>query len=172
MAGVPQHRLQMVEIVVPEDLLVGAARSDARDHRGVVSLVGQDQAIRQQPADRTKRRLIGHVAGREDKRGVLSMQVGEFCLKRDDGMAIAGDVSRAASAGARPLRRLDHGIDDEGVAAHPEIVVGAPYDDVAAVAAIAPPGIRRTRGVPLEIGENPIAALPANPVEVRLKMVA
>jgi hypothetical protein len=52
------------------------------------------------------------------------------------------------------------------VTAHPEIVVGAPYDDLAAVAPVAPPGIRRARGIPLQIGENAIAALAANLVEV------
>jgi hypothetical protein len=94
------------------------------------------------------------------------MQVGEFRLKRDNGMAIAGDISSSASAGTHPLRGLDHGIDDEGMAAHPEIIVGAPYDDLAAGIAIAPACIGRARGIPLQIGENTIAALAANSVEV------
>jgi hypothetical protein len=50
--------------------------------------------------------------------------------------------------------------------AHSEIVVGAPHDDLAAVGAVAPTRIRRARGMPLEIGENAIAALAANPVEI------
>ena len=35
----PQQGLEMVEIIVPKDLLVGSARPDAGDHRGVVLLV-------------------------------------------------------------------------------------------------------------------------------------
>jgi hypothetical protein len=58
------------------------------------------------------------------------------------------------------------------MAAHPEIIVGAPYDDLAAGTAIAPACIGWARGIPLQIGENTIAALAANSVEVLMKMVA
>ena len=94
------------------------------------------------------------------------MQVGEFRLKGDNGMAIAGNISRTPGAGARPPRRFDHGIDDRRVTAHPEIVVGAPNDDLAAVAPVVPRRIRRARSISLQIGENAITALAANAVEV------
>ena len=68
----------MAEVIVPENPLFGAARPDAGDHRGVVFLVGQNEAIRQQPADRAQPRFVGHIAGCEDEGGVLFMQVGEL----------------------------------------------------------------------------------------------
>ena len=153
----------MAEIIVPEDPLFSAARADPGDHRGVVFLVRQNEAIRQQPADRAKRRLIGHIAGREGEGSLLSVQVGELHLERDDGVAVAGDVRGAA--GASPARGLDHGIDDSGVASHPEIVVRAPDDDPARAAATAPACIGWAVGAPLEIGENAIAALSTDFVE-------
>jgi hypothetical protein len=48
---------------------------------------------------------------------------------------------------------------------HPEIVVRAPHDDLAGTPAAAPGSIGRAAGVPLEIGENPVTALPTDFVE-------
>src|SRR5579864_8932354 len=76
-----QQCLEMVEIIMPKDLLIGSARPDAGYHRGMVLLVRQDQAIRQQPADGAKRRLVGDITGGEGERGLLSMQVGELRLE-------------------------------------------------------------------------------------------
>ena len=149
----PQQRFEMAEIVVPEYPLFGTARPDPGDHRGVVFLVRQNEAIRQQPADRAERRFIGHIAGREHEGGLLAMQIGKLRLERDNGIAIAGDVAGTPGAGAHPLRSLDHGIDDSGMASHPEIVVRAPYHDLAGGTAAAPGGIRRAGSVPLEINK-------------------
>jgi hypothetical protein len=162
----------MVEIIVPENRLVGPANPHAGDHRGMVSLVRQDQAIRQQPADRAKCRLISDIAGREGERGLLPMQVGELRLECNDSMAIARDVSRAPSAGANAARGLDHGVDHKGMPPHPKIIVAAPYDDFAAVIAIAPACIGRPGGVPLQIGEDAIATLSTNVVEISMKVMA
>jgi hypothetical protein len=122
----------------------------------VVFLVRQNEAIRQQSADRAKRRFVGHIAGREGERRLLAMQISELRLERDDCSAIAGDVSRSSGAGAHPLRGLDHRIDDSRMTSHPEIVVRA------GTPATAPGSIRRAAGVPLEIGENPVTALPTD----------
>ncbi len=45
---------------------------------------------------------IGNPARGEDERGFLAVQIGEFALKLDDGVAGAGNVARAAGAGADP----------------------------------------------------------------------
>src|SRR6202035_2957908 len=70
-----------------------------------------------------------------------------------------------------PPRRLDHGIDDGGVASHSEIVVRAPDDDLTRGIFAAPGGIGRALGVPLEIGEHPVTALAMDSVEERMKMI-
>jgi hypothetical protein len=93
------------------------------------------------------------------------MQIGELGLERDDGMAIAGDVAGTSGTGAHLSRRLDHGVDDSGMASHPEIVVRAPYHDIAGGTAAAPSGMGWSLGVPLEIGEHPVTALAMDFVE-------
>src|SRR5438270_11418588 len=148
----------MAEIIVPEDPFFGPARPYPGDHRGMVLLIRQNEAIRQQPADRAKRRFIRHIAGRKGERRLLAVQIRELRLERDDGMAIAGDVPRTSGAGAHPPRRLDHGVDDSGMASHPEIVIRAPYHDLARGTAAAPGGTGWAHGMPLEIGEHPITA--------------
>src|SRR6266481_8427058 len=98
------------------------------------------------------------------------MQIGELRLERDNGMAVAGDVAGPSGANAHPACGLDHGIDDSGVSSHPEIVVRALYDDFAGGAGAAPACIGRADGVPLEIGEDAIAALPTDTIEERMKI--
>src|SRR5437588_12422313 len=149
----------MAEIIVPEDPVFGAARPYPGDHRGMVLLIRQNETIRQQPADRAERRLIGHIAGREGESGLLAVQIREFGLERDDGMAIAGDVAGTSGPGAHPPRGLDHRIDDSGMASHPEIVVRAPYHDVSGDTGAAPGSMGWALGMPLEIGEHAVTAL-------------
>src|SRR6266404_9131166 len=100
------------------------------------------------------------------------MQIREFRLEPDDGMAVAGDVPGASGTGTHPQYALDHRVDDRRVAPHTEIVVRAPDDDLAGIVATAPSGIGRALRVPLQIGENAIAAFPADTIEIRQKMVA
>ena len=104
--------------------------------------------------------LVRHVAGGEDQRRFLAVQVGELALELDQRVIGAGDVAGAAGAGAHAGRGLDHGADHLGMLAHAEIVVGAPHDRRRAgpagecqIARGKPPG------QPLEVGENPIAPL-------------
>ena len=93
------------------------------------------------------------------------MQIGELGLERDDGAAVAGDVAGTAGTGAHLPRRLDHRVDDSGMASHPEIVVRAPDHDLAVGTAAAPGGIGWALDVPLEIGEHPVTALAMDFVE-------
>jgi hypothetical protein len=132
----------MADVVVAEDLLLGAGAAYTLDHRGVIELVGQDQAVGQQPADGRDRRLVGDEAGGEDKCGLLPVQVGELELQLDQRVVGAGDVAGAAGAGAHAAGRLLHGLDDLGVLAHAEIVVGAPDGDFLGPAVGTPDGAR------------------------------
>ncbi len=85
-------------------------------------------------AERAERRPVRHVAGGEEQRGLLAVQVGELALQQDVVVVGAGDVAGAAGAGAAAVERLVHGGEHLGVLAHAEIVVGAPDRDLAAVA--------------------------------------
>ena len=118
--------------------------ADALDHRIVVVGVGQDQAVRDELGDGRDAGLVRDVAGGEDQRRLLAVQVGEFALERDQRMIGAGDVAGAARAGAHPGRGLDHGADHLGMLAHAEIVVGAPDHDLARPLRRVPDGVRET----------------------------
>ena len=121
--------------------------------------VRQDQAIRHQLRERRDAGLVGDIAGGEDQRRFLAVQVGELALKLDQRMIIAGDVAGAAGAGAHPGRGLDHGADHLGMLAHAEIVVGAPDHDVLRALRRMPDRMRKAAGDALEIGKNAIAPL-------------
>ena len=147
---------------------LGARGADAVDHRGVVALVGEDHAALEQAAERAQAGLVGDEARREDERGFLGVQVGELVLELAHEHVRAGDVARPARAdavlGERPRGRLD----DVGVQAHAEVVVGAPVDDDAA-AAVGEPHERRAGRGAFQLDEVPVAALFAQRVEALLE---
>ena len=151
-----EQLFEVLHVVVAPDLLFGAGLAHALDHRVVVPGVGEDQAVRQQLRDGRDAGLVRHVAGGEDERRLLAVQVGKLRLQLDQRMVGAGDVARAARARAHARRGLDHRADHLRVLAHAEIVVGAPDHDVRACPAASArrragtgrrsaPG-RRTRG--------------------------
>ena len=63
------------------------------------------------------------------------------------------------------MDRLDQGIDDSGMASHPEIVVRAPHHDLAVGTAAVPGGMGWAPRMPLEISEHPVTALAMNLVK-------
>ena len=78
---------------------------------------------------RRQRRVVRDVARREQQRRFLAVQIGELALQLDVEVGGAGDVARAARAGAGGVDRLVHGGEHLRVLAHAEIVVGAPDRD-------------------------------------------
>ncbi len=150
----------MFEIVVAEDLALGAGALDALDHRIVIIGVRQDQTVGQQRTDGGDRRQIGNPARGEDETARLAVQIGEFGLQRDERMIGAGDVACAARADAMLGRSRAHRLDHLRIETHAEIIVGAPDDDVLDAPILAvPAGVRKMLGVTLEIDENAIAFL-------------
>ncbi len=100
--------------------------------------------------ERAERRPVRHVAGGEEQRRLLAVQVGQLALQLHMVVVGAGNVARAAGAGAAAVDRLVHRRKHLRVLAHAEIVVGAPHGDVVD-AAVAMAGRRRERrraGVP------------------------
>ncbi len=141
------------------DLLLAAGLADAFDHGIMIERIGQDQAVRQKLRDRGDAGLVRDIAGREHQGGRLVVQVGELTLELDQRMVGAGDVARAARAGAHAGCGLDHGADHLRVLGHAEVVVRAPDHDVALALRGVPDRVRKTACDALEIGENPVAAL-------------
>ena len=118
----------MGHIVVAENLLLGARAPHALDHRGVVQLVRQDEAVGQELADGRDRRLVGDEARSEDESRFLAVQIGELLLQLDQRMVVAGNVARAAGAGTHLAGRLLECGDDVGVLAHAEIIANTRRD--------------------------------------------
>ncbi len=154
-----QKLFEMRHVVVAENLPLGMRLTHAFDHRIVVQGIRQDQAVRHQPGDRGNTGLVGDIAGGEDQRRFLAVQVGKLALELDQRVIIAGDVAGAAGAGAHPRRGLDHGADHLGVLAHAEVVVRAPDHDVLRTLRRMPHRIGKPAGDPLEIGKHPVTPL-------------
>ncbi len=101
-------RSRSVDVVVLPDALFGARMADALDHRGVVLFVRQDDEARNVGAERAERRPVGDIAGGEEQRRFLAVQVGKFALEQHMVMVGAGNVAGAAGAGAALVDRLVH----------------------------------------------------------------
>ncbi len=121
------------------------------------------QAIRHQFRQGRDAGLVRHIAGGEDQRCFLAVQIGKLALQFDQRMIIAGDIAGAAGAGAHPGRGLDHGADHLRVLAHAQIVVRAPDHDVLRPLRRMPHRMRKPPGDALEIGKYPIAPLVMQP---------
>ena len=156
-------------IVVTPHLLFGAGLAHALDHGIVVERVGQQQAIRQQLGDRGNAGLVGDVARGKDQRGLLAVQVGEFALELDQRMIGAGDIARAAGAGAHPRGGLDHRAHHLRMLGHAEVIVRAPDHHVLRTVRRMPDRMRKPARQTLEIGKNPVAALVPKLVQGRIE---
>ena len=113
-------------VVLPDDLLA-AGVADALDHRRVVQLIGQDHRVGQARAQRRQRRPVRDVAGGEQKRVFLLVEVGKLRLKLLVVPRVARDVARAPGPGAAFGDGAAHRLDHRRVLTHAEVVVGTPH---------------------------------------------
>ena len=152
--------LEMGDIVVAEDHPLRRGAADALDHGIVVQRIREDEAIREKIGDRGDGGEVGNPAGGEDQRTVFAVQIREVGLELDERMAGACDVPSAARANAVLGGSGRHRLDHLGVAAHSEIVVGAPDGDVLRwrVAAV-PKRAGEMFGASFEIREDAVATL-------------
>ena len=107
--------------------------------------VRQDDAARHARRQRAERRPVGDVAGGEQQRGFLAVQVGELLLQQHVIVVGARDVAGAAGAGAAAVERLVHRLEHLRMLAHAEIVVRAPDRDLAGAVGAVMGGAREVR---------------------------
>ena len=154
-----QQFFQMLDIIMAPDPLLAARALHALDHRGVVQLVGENDQARQDFRQGRERRLIGDIAGGEEQCAILAVQVGERALQLDMVMRGAGNIARAAGAGADIINGLLHRFHDTGHLAHAEIVIGTPDRHIAHIAARrTPAGHRETALATQQVGKHTVAA--------------
>ena len=122
----------------------------------MVERVGQDQAARHQLADGRNSGLVRHVAGGEQERRVLAVEVGQLALKLDQRMIGAGDVTGAACPGTHAGCSFDHGADHLRVLSHAEVVVGTPDHDAARAGRRVPDGMGIASGDALKVGKDAV----------------
>jgi hypothetical protein len=155
-----EQPLKVGRVIMTEYPFFHAAVTHPLDHRIVVEGIRIEYATRDLRCQRRQSRHVGDIAGRKQQRGFLAMQVRQFALQQYVVMVGAGNVARAAGAGAAALEPLLHRGDRVGILAHPEIIVGAPDRDVVndvAVMTIGPGIITR---LPLKIGKDTVISLP------------
>ena len=162
--------LEMIDVVVAEDHLLGARLAHALDHRIVVLGIRKDEAARKGSRERRDAGCVRHIARGEDERCFLGVQIRKLALELDDRRVISGDVARAAGADAHGARGLAGCLDHLGVAAHAEIIVRAPDGDASLAARAVMSGEWRLGGFARELGEDAVAAFGSDAVEMERRM--
>ena len=124
-----QLGFQVGQVVVAPDALLPAAVADAGDHGGVVLLVREDDAARQQLLQRRQRGVVGDVGRGEQQRRFLAVQVGKLALELDVVVEVPEMLRVPPEPAPASVERRVHGGEHGRVLAHAEIVVGAPHGD-------------------------------------------
>ena len=113
-----QLAVQVVGVVMGKHFDAGAAVARALDHAGVVLGVRQHHAAGKPRGQRANGGPVAHVAGVEQQRRVLAVQVGQLLFQQHVVVVGAGDVAGAAGAGAAMVQRLVHRRQHGWVLAH------------------------------------------------------
>ena len=130
-----QQALQIFEIVVLPDPFRAPSVTNAVDHGGVVHLVGENDATRQQPDQGAERGVVGDIAGGEEQRRRLAVKIGKLVFQLDVIVRRTRDIARSTGSATGNVDGLVHGTDHHGMLAHGEVVVAAPDLDVAGLLA-------------------------------------
>ncbi len=142
--------------------------ANAFDHRGMIARIGKYLAPGKTRGERAEGSPVRHIARREECGRFLAVQIGQFPFQQHVVVVGAGNVARAAGPGAAFVQRVVHGGQCSRVLAHAEIVVGAPYGDLANFTIDMAGGPGERSALAFEIGEYPIVAAFAQPVEFAL----
>lgn len=104
--------------------------ANALDHGSMVQAVAQDDAVGQFASQGSEGGIVGDIAGGEDEGSLFAVQVGQALFESDGMLVVTRDVSCTASTSTIHIQGLMHGLQDMLVAAHAEVVVGAPDGDL------------------------------------------
>src|SRR5689334_19754798 len=108
----------MLEVVVAEQAFLAAAVLDSRDHRRVIELVREDDAPREELAERRQGGLVRHIAAGEQERALFTVEARQLSLELGVIMRIAADIAGTPGSRADVAKREFHRRDDGGVLAH------------------------------------------------------
>ena len=142
--------------MLPDDAFA-LGMANAFDHRSVVPGVRKDDDTGDLRTERSEGGPVGHVAGREEQRRFLAVQVGEFALEQDMVVVGAGNVAGAAGTGATLVDGELHRLGHLRMLAHAEIVVGTPDGDFLFAGGRMARRTREISLVALQIGKDAIA---------------
>lgn len=144
-------RLEVLQVVVLPNNLLRARVTDALDHRGMVGRVGEVYTTREFGPESGEGSIVGHIAGREDESGGLAVEGGQLLLEIEMPGTVTGDVPGTSSTvtvliqsttvaqqsddeqmtekadGGKRDGDVLHGLEDNGVVAHTQIVIRTPY---------------------------------------------
>jgi hypothetical protein len=126
-----QHRLELVEPVVPERAQLGPGEQAAVQDRGVVARIGDHRVARGE--DRAQRAHVRLMAGGEDERLLRAHPLRDLALELQVQARGAVEQPRARQARAVLLQRLARAGDHPRVVREPEVVVGAEHDPLGAL---------------------------------------
>jgi hypothetical protein len=144
---------------MPEDPFFRAAVAYAFNHRCMVALIREHDAVGQVRGECGERGHIGDISGSEEQRSRLAVELSQLAFQQHVPVAGPGDVARAAGACAAACHRLAHGGEHDGMLAHAEIVVGAPDGDAPQPGAVSPGCTRIGASMALKVREHPVASL-------------
>lgn len=139
-----------------EYMLRGPAVPYSLDHRGMVSCIRVDDAIRQDPCQRGQCCIISNKAGAEDQSGGFVVQLSDFSFKLLGHLGVSCDVASAAGSGAVGADGADGRVLHRGVARGAEVVVGAPHGDAPVVAALQRARVRALGRQPRHLTEHAV----------------
>jgi len=116
-------------VVLPNDLF-GARVTDTLNHRSVVQRVGEDDAAGELGADGSETSVVGDVTRGENEGCGLAVQRCDLIFEREVDGTVSSDVSRSSCTSSVLCQSPLHGIEYNGVLAHPEVIVRTPDIDL------------------------------------------
>lgn len=124
--GPPDQLLKVPDVVVAEDVLLGAAVAQPVDDGSVVQLVGEDHAPLHPAREDREGPVVRGVSGAEQQRLFLAVQIRQLLFEEHVVVVGAPDVAGTAGPGSECVDGFLHGIQHERVLPHAEVVVAAP----------------------------------------------
>jgi hypothetical protein len=112
-----------------KDKLFGTGMSNALDHRSVIQGVGENHAVWELAAQRCERGIVGYIARCKHQCCLRSMQFCKCGLQANGVLIVARDIPGSSCAGSVFIKSFMHSLQNLGVSAHAEIVVGTPDGD-------------------------------------------